>query len=83
MVEWFSVCPLYLPFTGLPVLVFGYLYQLLPVNGAPIYYSTDNIKNYLKFYLKLLLSRFLAKIDPIYPKHAGHICDEKNPVVIL
>ena len=40
-----------LPFAGLPVLVCGALYQLPPVKGAPIYYSTDNIKGYLSLEL--------------------------------
>ena len=35
-----------LPFAGLPV-VCGDLYQLLPIKGAQIYSSTDNIKGYL------------------------------------
>ena len=40
-----------LPFTGLPVLACGDLYQLPPVKGAPIYSSTDNIKGYLSLEL--------------------------------
>ena len=40
-----------LPFAGLPFFVFGDLYQLPPVKGAPIYSSTDNIKGYLNLEL--------------------------------
>ena len=40
-----------LPFAGLPFFVFGDLYQLPPVKGAPIYSSTDNIKRCLSLEL--------------------------------
>ena len=40
-----------LPFSGLPVLVCGDLYQLPPVKGDPIYSSTNNIKGYLSLEL--------------------------------
>ena len=45
-----------LPFAGLPVLVCGDLYQLLPIKGAPIYSSTDNIKRYLSLELWSVLN---------------------------
>ena len=40
-----------LPFAGLPFFVFGDLYQLPPVKGAPIYSSTHNVKGYLSLQL--------------------------------
>ena len=107
-----------MPFSGLPVVVCGDLYQLPPVKGAPIYSSTDNIKGYLSLELwnnfkfvkltevmrqrgdlefisflnkirvgivhyegeKILLSRFIAKDNPAYPKHALHMFAEKRPI---
>ena len=106
-----------LPFAGLPVLVYGDLYQSPPVKGAPIYSSTDNMKGYLSLKLwnnfkvieltevmrqrgdlkfisflnkirvgivdyeaeKILLSRFIAKDNPAYPKHALHMFAENKP----
>ena len=102
-------------FAGLAFLVFGDVYQLPPVEGAPIYSSTDNIKGYLSLELwnnfkvvelieimrqrgdlefisflkkirvgvgeKILLSRFIAKDNPAYPKHALHMFAENKPSV--
>ena len=108
-------------FAGLAFLVFGDVYQLPPVEGAPIYSSTDNIKGYLSLELwnnfkvveltevmrqrgdiefisflnktrvgivdyegeKILLSRFIAKDNPAYPKHALHMQKINHQLIIM
>ena len=106
-----------LPFSGLPVLVCGDLYQLPPVKGDPVYSSTNNIKGYLSLELwnnfkvvelieimrqrgdlefisflkkirvgvgeKILLSRFIAKDNPAYPKHALHMQKINHQLIIM